>query len=562
MTARPRLLARVLAGFALLAVLAAPLHADRVVTSDGRVLSPKKARAHDAGYKLEFENGEIHITDKSLVREVEIEGDMSDYVPQNDDEKQKLAEGYVKYRGRWMSAAAYTEELRKNFEASKKRTEEIKAHSMWGSGWTKTTKHFVIQTNTSPELLDYYAELLEAYYDLQDQRIGINPPVALARQKMTVNVYKSNEDFHKYAAAKDIDASTLGYFWAYDKTLNFYHDYQEPSLSTWVALHECTHLLTYLVDPQYEPQIWVNEAVADYFGSSKVYRGKNGKLVIEPGQIQTDRILTVQQALKDEAKGGPKTAGAKKGRVDGRPFTKLEDLFMLTREQFDGFQYAHAWSFVYFLMTAENGKYQKGFNKFFKGLYTTEKGLETKATPRGGKMVEPKVIRDYLLKKINVKDTAALEAEWRAYVAAIPIEGTEARLKRGLMSVRRGEFEQGIEDLDAAIEGGTKDPRAWSYRATAHVFTKGDFDRAVADARKAVELDPLSANYRFELSRYLALSGKSSGDDGGPRKLGRAAFDSESDEKIANPEAKSQAGLAMELDPENDFFREWFERFE
>ena len=46
-----------------------------------------------------------------------------------------------------------------------------------------------------------------------------------------------------------------------------------------------------------------------------------------------------------------------------RPYCPAELL-----DDFDGFQYAHAWSFVYFLNTAENGKYQKSFTKFFKGL--------------------------------------------------------------------------------------------------------------------------------------------------------------------------------------------------
>lgn len=383
-------------GFAACAwMLAAPFAAaDRVVTQDGRILSPKKARAEGTGYKLTFENGEVVLPDKTLVREVEIEGDMSDYVPANEDEKQKLAQGFVRYRGRWYSAPAYQEELRKNFETSKKRTEEIKKHSDWSNAWTKETQHFVFKCNASPELLDYYAELLETYYNLQDNRIGINPPPNIRRKKMTVNVYRSNEEFHKYAAAPDIGPSVLGYFWSEDDTLNFYHEYQEPAQSTWVALHECTHLLTYLIEPQYHPQIWLNEAVADYFGSSKVYRGKNGKLVIEPGQIQTDRVLTVQQALKDEGnKTGAAAAKTHKGQMEGRPFTKLEELFTLSRDAFDGFQYAHAWSFVYFLNNFENGKYQKNFNKFFKGLYTLEKGIESE--PYGGsyKLVTPKNIR-------------------------------------------------------------------------------------------------------------------------------------------------------------------------
>ena len=34
------------------------------------------------------------------------------------------------------------------------------------------------------------------------------------------------------------------------------------------------------------------------------------------------------------------------------------------------------------------------------------------------------------------------------------------------------------------------------------------------------------------------------------------------DKKLDNPEAKKEAGLAMELDPGNDGYREWFERFQ
>ncbi|MDZ4771778.1 MAG: tetratricopeptide repeat protein [Planctomycetota bacterium] len=533
--------------------------ADRIVTKDGRIIPAKKARVEGAGYRFTFEHGEIVLPDKSLVREVEIEGDMSEYVPQNEDEKKKLADGYVKHSGKWLSAAAYKDELRRQFEAGKKRTEEIKAHSKWGTGWTKTTQHFIFETNTSPDLLDYYAELLEAYYDLQDSRIGIKPTPSLSRTKMKVNIFKSDDDFHENVAAEDVrnSPSTMGYFWSYDKTLNFFHDYEEPSRSTWVALHECTHLLTYLIDPQYRAQIWVNEAVADYFGSSKVYKGKNGKLVIEPGEVQTDRVLTVQEALRNEKEAGPATAdGGKKKDKKFRGFTKLEDLFMLTREQFDGFQYAHAWSFVYFLMNAQDGKYEKGFNKFFKGLYTLEKGIESKPVGGDGKMVEPKFIRDYLLKRIGVKDTAALEAEWRQFIAAIPIEGPEARLKRGLYAVNMWEFEDAIPDLDAAIAGGVKDPRAWAYRARAK-WLQGDFEAAITDQKKAIEMDPLHAGYRYSLSNVMAQwhAIQSAGPDTKRIKFGDG-------EKIKNDEAKVIAGLASELDPENDRFREWFETFE
>jgi hypothetical protein len=530
--------------------------ADRVVTQDGRILSPKKARTEGTGYKLTFANGEVVLPDKTLVREVEIEGDMSDYVPANDDEKQKLAQGFVRYQKKWFSAAAYQEELHKKFEASKKRTEEIKKHSDWANCWTKETQHFKFKCNASAELLDYYAELLETYYNLQDTRIGINPPPNIKRQKMDVNIYRSNEDFHKYGS--EDNPAVLGYFSPSDGSLNFYHEYQEPAQSTWVALHECTHLLTFLIEPQYRPQIWLNEAVADYFGSSKVYRGKNGKLVIEPGQLQIDRVLTVQQALKDEGSktGAASNKSGKKLRLEDRPFTKLEDLFMLSREAFDGFQYAHAWSFVYFLNNFDNGKYQKNFNRFFKGLYTLEKGLTTEPVGGDGKMVSPKDIREYLLKRLGVKDVPQLEADWRKFVAEIPIIGPEARLKRGLQSIWKFDLDQAREDLDAAIEGGVKDPRAYAGRAKVKAF-QGEIESGIPDMQKAIELDPLDAAYRYELSQMMMGRVSTASARHGGLKIVE-----NSDEKLSNADAKVQAGLAMELDPENDSFREWFERFE
>src|SRR5690606_13147053 len=132
-------------------------------------------------------------------------------------EREKLAQGYVKYRGRWMSRAGYQEELRKQTEASKKRTAELAEHSDWSSAWEKETAHFRVRSNTSPELLAYYAELMETFYQLMDERIGIDPSPSLKRTKMQVNVYKSHEEFQ--ALAQPGSASVLGFFSPMAKSL-------------------------------------------------------------------------------------------------------------------------------------------------------------------------------------------------------------------------------------------------------------------------------------------------------------------------------------------------------
>ena len=542
---------RITFGLLLAGLLSTTATADRVITDDGRIITPKKAREEGEGYRLTFESGEILLPSKEGIKAIEIEGDMSDYVPKDANEQKKLDDGYVRYRGKWYSKKGYETQLKKEHEASKKRTDEMALHSKWSNAWERETKHFVFYTNTSEEWLEYYSDLLEAYYSLMDKQIGIKPTLSYRKKKMTVNVYKSHEEFIEVSnetmeevGGRPLTRSTLGYFWSFDDTLNFFHNYSEPQQATWVGLHECTHLLTFLIDQQYQPQIWLNEAVADYFGSAKVEIDKRGKFKIEPGMLQTDRVLTVQKAIEE-----------------GKD-TKLEKLFTITRDNFNGFQYAHAWSFVYFLNNFKDGKYAKGFARFFRELYTSFKGIEYQQVAAGnttgvGFKASPSEIRSHLLKRIGVTDVEQLETDWKTFIKEIPINGPEALLKRGLRSVRMFEFAKALPDLDEAIEGGITDARAYAARGTARAFGGSPSD-GVEDLKKAVELDPLSASYRYQLSQLMcgrASSGSGSGffatDD-----------DEEPEKDINNPEAKIQAGLARELDPENEQFRRWYQRFE
>ena len=544
-----RTLTACLAGLLLHSSLAPLASADRLITTDKRIIDLRKARqVEDGTYVLTFENGVIECGPEHIAS-VEVEGDMSDYVPKNDKERDFLEKGYVRYKDRWMSKQAYQAELNKEAKARRERVEELEAHANFYDGWVKETKHFIVKTNTSPELLDYYCNLMEAYYDLMNKRVGIKPTPTLRRTKMKVNIYKSRSEFTELSG---MPPGVAGFFSSSEQSLSYYHDYDEPESSDWIALHECTHLLTYLIEPQSFPQIWVNEGVADYFGSATITEGKRGKLEIEPGKLQVDRILTVQQAIEDDS------------------YVPLEELFVIDRGAFGAFEYAHAWSFVYFLNNSRK-EYAKGFNKFFKKNYTYPKDVNYETKPAWNqqgvaKIVPPAEVRRILLAALKVKDDEVkeLEKEWLEFISSIEIDAPAARFKRAYQATfgfgtSEMDTDEALADVDFAIGEGLDDPRAYWTRSRLR-NRKGDRSGAIEDAQKAIEMAPLDPRFRANLGRLLARRVVFVTGSGGATAI------SSSDAKLHGEEedierAREQYGLAHELDPDNDSYRFQFEDF-
>ncbi|MFT5688571.1 MAG: hypothetical protein ACI8PQ_001412 [Planctomycetota bacterium] len=537
-----RLIARALPlaliGVCCLSVPSNPLHADRIVTVDKRIINVLKARAAEGGgYTLTFENGIVHCPEDQVVS-VSFEGDMSDYVPANDKERELLEKGHVRYNGRWMSKRAYQAELNREAKERDELLAELEAHSEFHDGWVKESKHFIVRTNTSPELLEYYSDLLEAYYSLMDKRVGISPTPKLRRTKMKVNIYKSRAEFTEISGTSP---GVAGYFSFQAESLNFYHDYEDPTVSDWIALHECTHLLTYLIEPQSWPRIWVNEGVADYFGSSTITTDKRGRISIEPGKLQLDRILTVQQAIEEGT------------------YVPLETLFRTEKSEFQAFQYAHSWSFVYFL---NNSDYAKGFNKFFEKHYTIPKGVEYTMEPFPNQQGTAKIltieeVRRLLLESLKIKDdeVGELEAEWLAFITAIEIDAPQARFKRAYKVVRSGEsesYEQALEDLDFAIEAGLREPRAYWCRAMLK-YREADVAGAETDFREAIAMAPLDPRFRFSLAGLLAGTGVTMG--GGSTFLVQSEEMTLRGSKEEIEEARVMFGLSHEMAPTNESYR-------
>ena len=367
-----------------------------------------------------------------------------------------------------------------------------------------------------------------------DDRIGIDPTPTMKRTKLWVNVHKSQEEMIARARDDFVDASIAGYFSPSDHSLNFFHDFKDPSRSDWVGMHECTHLLTYLIDQDYVPQVWINEAVADYFASAAVSTDSKGRVRIEPGQVQTDRLLTVQEAFHR------------------RRHLPLATLFVLESDEFTAVHYAHAWSFVYFLQNQR--KYAKRFEQFFKQLYTQKlRGYQRQTVVSGSKtgkrtIYTPEDIRDALLDKLRVGDLAQLEVEWLEFIASVPIEGAEARFKRAYKASRRlgSNLEAALADADFAIHNGYEQPRAFWVRGYLNIQS-GDRNSALSDFRIATELAPLDATFRADLA--WALSGW-----WGEKRRARV-------EGAVLEEARMHFDLAAVLEPETQLFADLARKF-
>jgi tetratricopeptide (TPR) repeat protein len=235
-------------------------------------------------------------------------------------------------------------------------------------------------------------------------------------------------------------------------------------------------------------------------------------------------------------------------------YVTLDVLLLKDDENYDGFDYAHGWSFVYFLQNSP--KYAKPLGKLFKEIYgldlkeakaeILDAGEDDKSGLR--KRYAAADIRDVLVKRLGVKDLATLEKEWLDYVAAVKIEGARARFLRGYSTTfSGGDMKKARLDLDAALAGGYGSPEVYWARAYTRLFSE-DVPGAIEDFRKAVELDPLDPVYRADLAWSLT-------DWWGPesKQIGGDA--------AAQDEAAILFGLAAELDPENDEFGELAQQF-
>lgn len=472
--------------------------ADRVLLNDGRQIEGVIKSETDEAVTLEINGVDIPIK-RELIDEV-YPAITDDYEPQDAKERRYLERGFVKFEGRWMSRSRYENELEDRREAEAEELERLKKEQQWRNRKKFDTRYFTIESNLPEDVLDEWVMLLETYYKYFREYWGIKISPKVAREEKKVVLYRTKDDF--FRANPDIPRGVLGYFSSHLGELHIFYDFRDPYLSQTVLFHEFNHLLTYLIDPDFSYPIWLNEGMAEYYGTADV--DEDGDFVV--GAQQDGRLVRI---YKDKADGN---------------LLGIAELMLTEQPRFSAREYAYAWSFCHFLM--ENDEYHNAFRAFFGNL------------PNNGDISTTKIPYDYgrdtrdtcdlydvleAFEKRMGESVEDLEAEWldwieqayddlnpRAYYRAAQTELWEPKADGS-------HIVKAVEHFEKAVELGIDDPEC--FRQYAEMLRKGgivernvkmtpiepDPVRAYEMIQRAIELDPLNPLFYLEAGGILIM---------------------------------------------------------
>jgi tetratricopeptide (TPR) repeat protein len=486
-------------GVSLALAIAGSASAARVVLKDGREFECP-VRSSDSGYVLTLAGVDVSVPRGDVATVFDDES----YVPQTDDEKKWLEKGYVRFEGRWVTKSQRERALEEKRRAKEARLADFQKHVHWDPPWEKKTPLFLFRTNVSPERLDHYVDLFEAFYKEFNQEFGITISQAQAKKKIPIQIYSDEELFRQQTGE---GGQTVGIFVPEKETLHLYELAEDPAETQTVLFHEGTHMLVYLANPNFRFSTWFNEGIAEYYGTTTFTSGK-----IVAGALNEPRLIEMKEAL------------------DAKKTVKLEDLLLMAQESFDSSTYAHAWSLIHFLM---NSKYKAGLRQYYRALsgsqgvkYDTVYGGPTGTTF----VIKDKDQIDYFKHFVGVRDLAALDSEWKAYVKnLLPKIGPRGWLERGISELESEKVEEAEASFDRAAELGSTDTRLYWYRAVVKVM-RNKSDEAIADLEKLVVVRPLDASARAFYGQTLVFTSKR---DEGLSQLRLAALLDPDDPRIA-----------------------------
>lgn len=483
--------------------LGAPTGTDILALKDGRIITDRTLTQEDGFAVVHYENGEVRVP-MHLVETLIVEGE--EWMPSTDEEKAKYAEGKVPYEGKWTTIAKRNKAIAKRVKAQVKAVEADLAHATWGKRGKDESANFMWDYTIPEHVKEGFLARCESYYQqfCKDWKVKRDK----TKGKMHINFYNNANQFRKISGA---GRGALAYFLLIgDYDLNLFYDRMDPELTEQVLYHELSHYLQKLINEEFDYPHWPGEGVAEYYGGA-LWNTKAKKLDI--GLIQSGRLAAVKNDISLDR------------------YMSLRQTVLVA--QFE--DYSWGWTLVHFFM---NTKHKKGFIKYMKGL-ANDKKVKRELGGFQLRRVTPETSLEYLKKCLKLKtekDVDKLEKEWHDYVdTELQLSGVRGLEKAAVNAFRRGKRIRAKRLFGEALDAGSQDPP--TYLRYAQLLARSDRSRSVELLRKAVEFDPMTAQYRYQLGKMLKRTG---------------------DEE----EGKTQIAIAKEINPDVDANEIDFTNFE
>lgn len=486
---------------ALLACLA-PASADTLVLRDGRVFDGVTLERTPDGAQMRFEHGDVLVPWGRVV-ECIIGGD-DGFQPTTDEERAKLADGYVHFDGRWVRPSQRDKALAKLLEEQAAAIEEIKGSRLWRNRKTEETKHYLFEYTVPQQVFEGFRDLMETYTDefLKTWKIRTSRDTP----KLKVEFYV---DYDAFLQVTGMPRGVLGYFrFVEPYELAIYYDRVDPRRTEEVIYHEVGHYLQQLLDREFNVPHWPGEPISEYYAGST---WDPEKKQLTTGLVMESRLSNIQLEIKE-------------GKWVG-----LREMILGCQDR-NFTDYSWGWSLVHFLMNDK--RYRDGFLKLFKGLSDDPK-IERSAqqytpTTRLKTVEGPAMLEAFqrYLKLRKDEDLDELQREWYAYLEdKLAVTTARGLLDAGTRAMSLDRNHRAKRLFEEAIATG--DAGALAYFRLAEVMVDlGERKDALPHFAKAVELDPLVPEYYIEWGEAL-LADDATKDEG--RRLLLLAQDIEPD---------------------------------
>ncbi|MFH1421308.1 MAG: DUF1570 domain-containing protein [Planctomycetota bacterium] len=342
------------------------------------------------------------------------------------------SKGLIKWQGTWIPEEEYQNMLKKKIkDAQSKLKKEFEGVS-WEDRHLIKTAHFTIHCNSTKEVADKYAKLMELLYDKYSSIFKAFKP---SDRICTINIHRNKTEFTQ---AYNVPISIGGFYTPGEYMLCTYHGmFGLTDDTTTILAHEGCHLFQDLIGMfgdikknrgQMNSPIWLIEGLAVVFEASEINM-KREKVKLQG--VNRDRLLILQREIEN-----------------GKNLS-IREIINMPKPKFTGRHYGYAGMFTYWLLFGATNKHRDFYGEYVK--------LATGWEDTPGKIIKSGDFDELLIKYVG-KTLSDIEPEWQDWVKKQKIEKLGSMRSNRYVSkemgfeVKRYDFSWSV-DTDKNLEG-------------------------------------------------------------------------------------------------------------